>query len=218
VATRADSLSRSGAARAPSQPAQAGGQGSVVETGVRRLLIVAGVMLAASVQTLDATITNVALPNIQGDLGASTDEGTWVINGYTIAVVIVIAAMLFVPLTTAVLGGVPLQVGAKASAYVNLGTQLGGSIAIAALSTLVDRRTAFHLAVLAGNVVPGVPAVSRLAAKANPSQLFGIVNGQATILAYADVSLAIAVAAFIAIFLVVVMPKPKTGVVGGTAE
>jgi DHA2 family multidrug resistance protein len=111
-----------------------------------------------------------------------------------------------------------LQVGAKASAYVNLGTQLGGSIAIAALSTLVDRRTAFHLAVLAGNVVPGAPAVSRLAAKANPLQLFGIVNGQATILAYAEVSLAIAVAAFIAIFLVVVMPKRKTGVVGGAAE
>jgi hypothetical protein len=44
------------------------------------------------------------------------------------------------------------------------------------------------------------------------------VNGQAIILAYADVSLAIAVSAFVAIFLVVVMPKPKKGVVGGPGE
>jgi DHA2 family multidrug resistance protein len=128
------------------------------------------------------------------------------------------AALLFVPLTTAVLGGVPQQVGAKASAYVNLGTQLGGSIAIAALSTLVDRRVAFHLAVLSDNVVPGTAAVSLLHGKPNPGALFGIVNGQATILAYADVSLAIALAAFIAIFLVLVMPKPKKGAAPGGVE
>jgi DHA2 family multidrug resistance protein len=525
VAARADTLPRRSAARAPRPPVGGGGDQSVVETGVRRLLIVLGVMLAALLQTLDATITNVALPNIQGNLGASTDEGTWVVNGYTIAVVIVIpmipwlqtllgrkryfliciagftaasfacgistsiteliafrviqglfgagllatsqtilrdtfppeqlgvsqgifalgaimgpalgpplggflvdnanwnwvfdinivpgvasfllllaflrdpttprrtpldvpgllllvagigslqyvlsegerwdwfadttncllaavaavcisgliwwelraqqplvdlrafryravwggfilamlvggaifgstytlpqfvqgsleftatlsgllilmraipiglatpfiarfvgrvdarifmafgfffmalgnytqamlttlrsdfgtfvlplmltgvgAAMLFVPLTTAVLGGVPQQVGAKASAYVNLGTQLGGSVAIAALSTLVDRRTAFHLAVLAGNVLPGAPALSQLGAKVNPLQLFSVVSGQATILAYADVSLAIAVATFIAIFLVVLMPKPKKGVKAGGGE
>jgi DHA2 family multidrug resistance protein len=90
VAIRVDLLPRSGGARATNQPAGGSGDQSVVETGVRRLLIVVGVMLAALLQTLDATITNVALPNIQGNLGASTDEGTWVINGYTIAVLIVI--------------------------------------------------------------------------------------------------------------------------------
>jgi DHA2 family multidrug resistance protein len=63
---------------------------SVVEHGTRRLIVVVGVMLATLMQTLDSTITNVALPNIQGNLGASTDEGTWVINGYSIAVVVVI--------------------------------------------------------------------------------------------------------------------------------
>jgi hypothetical protein len=125
------------------------------------------------------------------------------------------AALLFVPLTTAVLGGVPQNVGAKASAYVNLGTQLGGSIAIAALSTLVDRRVAFHLSTLAANTVPSAPALSLLPGKPNPAELFGIVNGQATILAYADVSLAIAAAAFIAIFLVMLMPRPKKGAAPG---
>jgi DHA2 family multidrug resistance protein len=128
------------------------------------------------------------------------------------------AAMLFVPLTTAVLGGVPQHVGAKAGAYVNLGTQLGGSIAIAALSTLVDRRTAFHLSALASSITPGAPAVQNLPGDPRAQQLFGIVNEQATILAYADVSLAIAAATFVAIFLVTLMPRPKKGVVGSAAE
>jgi MFS transporter, DHA2 family, multidrug resistance protein len=62
----------------------------VPESGLRLVLIVAGVMLAALMQTLDTTITNVALPNIQGNLGASQDEGTWVVTAYTIAAIIVI--------------------------------------------------------------------------------------------------------------------------------
>ncbi len=61
-----------------------------VEYGTRRILVVAGVMLAALLQTLDATIVNVALPTIQGNLGASIDEGTWVVTAYIIAAVVVI--------------------------------------------------------------------------------------------------------------------------------
>jgi DHA2 family multidrug resistance protein len=62
----------------------------VSEYGIRRMLIVFGVMAAALMQTLDTTISNVALPTIQGNLGASTDEGTWVVTAYTIAAIIVI--------------------------------------------------------------------------------------------------------------------------------
>jgi DHA2 family multidrug resistance protein len=62
----------------------------VTEYGMRRILIVAGVMAAALMQTLDSTITNVALPTIQGNLGASQDEGTWVITAYVIAAIVVI--------------------------------------------------------------------------------------------------------------------------------
>jgi MFS transporter, DHA2 family, multidrug resistance protein len=70
--------------------APAGARRDVTERGVRLVLIVVGVMLAALMQTLDTTITNVALPNIQGNLGASQDEGTWVVTAYTIAAIIVI--------------------------------------------------------------------------------------------------------------------------------
>jgi len=63
---------------------------STVEVGWRRTAIVVGVMLATLLQTLDATIVNVALPNIEGNLGASVDEGAWIVTTYLIAAVIVI--------------------------------------------------------------------------------------------------------------------------------
>jgi DHA2 family multidrug resistance protein len=69
------------------------GRRDVTETGLRRILIVIGVMAASLMQTLDTTITNVALPHIQGNLGASQDEGTWVVTAYTIA------ALTVIPLT-----------------------------------------------------------------------------------------------------------------------
>ncbi|HEV3153510.1 MAG TPA: DHA2 family efflux MFS transporter permease subunit [Candidatus Baltobacteraceae bacterium] len=63
---------------------------SLVEYGARRWIIVIGVMSATLLQVLDATIVNVALPTIQGNLGANFDEGAWVVTGYIIAAVIVI--------------------------------------------------------------------------------------------------------------------------------
>lgn len=63
---------------------------SLVEYGARRWFVVAGVMLAALLQTIDLTIVNVALPTVQGNLGASVDEATWVLTGYVIANVVVI--------------------------------------------------------------------------------------------------------------------------------
>ena len=71
----------------PPQPAD---PSSLVEYGSRRVLVVAGVMLAALLQTVDLTIVNVALPTIQGNLGATVDEATWVLTAYVVANVVVI--------------------------------------------------------------------------------------------------------------------------------
>ena len=60
----------------------------VVEYGLRRLVIVAAVMLASLLETLDSTIVNVALPTIEGNIGASLDEGIWVVTGYIISNVV----------------------------------------------------------------------------------------------------------------------------------
>ena len=62
----------------------------LVEYGTRRWLIVLGVMSATLLQVLDATIVNVALPTIQGNMGANFDDGAWIVTGYIIAAVIVI--------------------------------------------------------------------------------------------------------------------------------
>jgi len=43
-------------------------------------VIASTVALAAFMEVLDTSIANVALPHIAGNLGASTDEGTWVLT------------------------------------------------------------------------------------------------------------------------------------------
>jgi len=40
------------------------------------------IMLATVMQVLDTTIANVALPNMQGSLGATRDQITWVLTSY----------------------------------------------------------------------------------------------------------------------------------------
>ena len=71
---------------APSQPTGR----PVVEYGMRRLLIVVAVMLASLLETLDSTIVNVSLPTIEGNIGASIDEGIWIVTGYIISNVVAI--------------------------------------------------------------------------------------------------------------------------------
>jgi MFS transporter, DHA2 family, multidrug resistance protein len=63
---------------------------SVVETGWRQIVIVTAIMLAALLETLDSTIVNVSLPTIEGNIGASIDEGIWIITGYIISNVVAI--------------------------------------------------------------------------------------------------------------------------------
>lgn len=74
----------------PAPPPAPTASSPLVEYGARRILVVAGVMLAALLQTVDLTIVNVALPTIQGNLGATVDEATWVLTAYVVANVVVI--------------------------------------------------------------------------------------------------------------------------------
>lgn len=61
-----------------------------VEYGLRRWVVVIGVLLAPLMETIDSSIINIALPNIQGNLGATLDEAAWAVTGYLAANVIVI--------------------------------------------------------------------------------------------------------------------------------
>ena len=53
-----------------------------------RGFITISVMLASTMQALDNTIANVALPRIQGSLSATQDQMTWVLTSYIIAAAI----------------------------------------------------------------------------------------------------------------------------------
>ncbi|RSL17042.1 DHA2 family multidrug resistance protein [Edaphobacter aggregans] len=52
--------------------------------------IAATVALAAFMEVLDTSIANVALPHISGSLGASTNQGTWVLTSYLVANAIIL--------------------------------------------------------------------------------------------------------------------------------
>lgn len=56
-------------------------------------LVAISVMLATIMQALDTTIANVALPHMQGSMGASQDQISWVLTSY------IVAAAIFMPLT-----------------------------------------------------------------------------------------------------------------------
>ena len=53
--------------------------------GAALVLVTLALSMATFMQMLDSTISNVAIPTISGFLGASTDEGTWVITSFGVA-------------------------------------------------------------------------------------------------------------------------------------
>ena len=60
------------------------------EVFARRWWILIGLIMASGLEILDTTVVNVALPQMQGNLGATTDEIAWVSTGYILANVIVL--------------------------------------------------------------------------------------------------------------------------------
>jgi MFS transporter, DHA2 family, multidrug resistance protein len=62
-------------------------------TPYQRWLITFAVMTASLLQVLDTTIVNVALPHMEGALGANPDQITWVLTSY------LVASAIFMPLT-----------------------------------------------------------------------------------------------------------------------
>jgi len=58
--------------------------------GPERWLILVGLILAAIMEVLDTTIVNVSLPQMAGNLGATSEEIGWVSTGYILSNVIVL--------------------------------------------------------------------------------------------------------------------------------
>ncbi|HVJ94211.1 MAG TPA: DHA2 family efflux MFS transporter permease subunit [Labilithrix sp.] len=133
--------------------------------------------------------------------------------------------LMFLPLSMAALGPIPKKDIAAATGIFSLTRQLGGSIGVALLSTLLGTRTTFHRVVLGDHLAvtdPNVQArvagmtASFVAKGADPvrakQQALTLLDGslrlQSSVLAFNDTFFVTAVLIFLAIPLVTILGKP----------
>jgi DHA2 family multidrug resistance protein len=112
--------------------------------------------------------------------------------------------LMFLPLSLATLGSIPKEDVSAGSGFYNLTRQLGGSIGIAILTSLLAQREAFHRAILLAKLTPYDPETTeRLSVLTGVFQSRGsdaataqqqalaalsqLVNTQAAVLSYADI-------------------------------
>src|SRR3954470_16647182 len=62
----------------------------MAETGFKKWIITFTVITASLLELIDTTIVNVALPQIQGNLGATLEDIAWLSTGYAVANVIIL--------------------------------------------------------------------------------------------------------------------------------
>ena len=121
------------------------------------------------------------------------------------------SAMLWIPLTIAVLSATTPQEGPKAAAFVNLGVQLGGSIAVAVLDVVLHQREQFHSAILGENLTLANPTVQEFLHSHSLTQLGAILYDQSSVVSYGDASLTIGTVALICAPLIFLM-RPRKNV------
>jgi len=137
-------------------------------------------------------------------------------------------AFLFVPIQTMTYVGVPMEKNNNVSGMINLARNMGGSIGIAGLETLLARRTQFHQNVLSShtsefgaafqsNFVAIKQAMmnagydAATAAQMAYAQIYGMLQQQAAWLAYVDTIWVYALACFAVVPLAFFMNRPKKG-------
>ena len=84
----AAAASSRGAPAKGSKAAPAGG--APAKADLTAWLAVAAGSIGALMATLDISIVNSALPTIQGEIGASGTEGTWIATSYLVAEIVII--------------------------------------------------------------------------------------------------------------------------------
>jgi MFS transporter, DHA2 family, multidrug resistance protein len=141
-------------------------------------------------------------------------------------------AFLFVPINTAAYAFLPREKNNAASGLMNLARNIGGSVGISVVTTMLDRRSQQHLTDLARNLSAGNPALlGALRGVANAMQahgasaagatqqayalIQGTVQRQAVMLSYIDCFWFLGAAILCMIPAVFLMKKPKPG--GGMA-
>ncbi|HXZ11631.1 MAG TPA: DHA2 family efflux MFS transporter permease subunit [Candidatus Sulfotelmatobacter sp.] len=137
-------------------------------------------------------------------------------------------AFLFVPINTAAYAFVPRDKSNAASGLINLARNIGGSVGISLVTTMLARRAQFHQTVLSSGIHGGNAKLQALHAAATHTliahgssayeasrQAYGLVanmiDQQATMLAYIDDFWMLGVAVLLMIPFVFLMKKVKPG-------
>jgi MFS transporter, DHA2 family, multidrug resistance protein len=135
--------------------------------------------------------------------------------------------LMFLPLSMAALGPIPKKDVAAATAFFNLTRQLGGSVGVALLSTILGTRATFHRSVLVEHLNPTDPSVQArvnaltqsfvakgadlITAKQRAlTMLDGSARLQGSVLAFNDTFFITALLVLVAIPLVFLLKKPET--------
>jgi DHA2 family multidrug resistance protein len=135
---------------------------------------------------------------------------------------------MFLPLSMAALGPIPKEDISKATGFFNLTRQIGGSVGVALLTTLLSTRQAFHRGVLVERVVANAPGTldrvnamaAGLAARGlSPADahgralalLDGAVSQQAAVLSFGDTFYATSALVLLCLPLVILLGKPAKG-------
>ena len=133
--------------------------------------------------------------------------------------------LLFVPLTTITMDRIRPELMGAATSLFNLMRNIGGSIGIAAIETLLARSTQTHTSILGGHVDPYSPQARQLfeglratfvargadvvtATNRAYAALFGMVQQQAAMLSFLDGFIVIGMVFVVLIPLVFLMKKP----------
>ncbi len=137
-------------------------------------------------------------------------------------------AFLFVPINTAAYAFIPRDKNNAASGLINLARNIGGSVGISFVTTMLDRRSQFHQSRLAAHLNPGsIPlraalrgisqaffvrgSAPALAAQQSQKLLEVMVGRQAAMLAYIDDFKILAISALCMVPLTLLLKKTKTG-------
>jgi DHA2 family multidrug resistance protein len=119
---------------------------------------------------------------------------------------------LFVPLNTIAYSGLPPGKSNDASALINLMRNLGGSVGISIVQTMLARRSQFHQARLVETITNGNPIYYQVThgsgnGHATVSQIFATITQQAEMLSFIDIFHVLSVAAFCSIPIVFFMKR-----------
>lgn len=141
-------------------------------------------------------------------------------------------AFLFVPINTAAYAFLPRDKNNAASGLMNLARNIGGSVGISVVTTMLDRRTQVHLTNLSSHLSPTNPALQSMIQGASAALrahgesaagatqrayalIQGVVARQATMLAYVDCFWLLGVSILCMVPMVFLIKKSRPG--GGMA-